>query len=333
MSKIDDRRTFTLKKRQEVIDALQNAERFIGGRLDKKVACVYATGSYGRSDASAWSDLDLFIAGRPLETGVSGRELSQLNEICLKAELVEATRRSGLPDFDGDGEYLRHYTGSELVTTLGRPDDDAKNTFTARLLLLLESCPLVGEEVYEDLVQAVVASYWRDYEDHKSDFVPTFLTNDILRLWRTLAVGYEAKTKPDPEPAEKAKRREKNYKLKYSRVLTCFSAIISLTALVAKNGTVGPFDMAAISKKTPIERIRTLGELDPPSETATAVARMEEEYEKFLTVTDSENLRDRFHDDEFSRKCRSESSAFGDAVFAAIMGFGPNNRLVRHLIV
>ena len=251
MTKIDDRRAFTVQKREEVIQQLTNADRFIRGKSDEPVACVYATGSYGRSDASEWSDLDLFIAGRPLEPGASGRELSQLNEICLKAELVEATRRSGLPDFDGDGEYLRHYTGSDLITTLGKAEDDAKNTFTARLLLLLESSPLMGKEVYEDLVQAVIASYWRDYEDHKGDFIPTFLTNDILRLWRTLTVGYEAKTKPDPEPAEKAKRREKNYKLKYSRVLTCFSSIICLTALVDKNGTVGPYDMAEISRSPP----------------------------------------------------------------------------------
>lgn len=55
----------------------------------------------------------------------------------------------------------------DLVSTLGKPDDDASNTFTARLLLLLESKSLLGDDVYIEAIADVIASYWRDFADHK----------------------------------------------------------------------------------------------------------------------------------------------------------------------
>ncbi len=45
-------------------------------------ACVYATGSYGRGEASEYSDLALFIVGR---RSSSQPDLSHLDQICLKA--------------------------------------------------------------------------------------------------------------------------------------------------------------------------------------------------------------------------------------------------------
>lgn len=336
MAKIDERRAYSEQQLTKIIGKLNDAEKYLLNKQEELVACVYATGSFGRREASDRSDLDLFIAGRPLGRYGDGtliqRELSQLDEICLKAELVEVTRSCGLPEFDGDGEYLRHYTGAELIHSLGRPEDDLHNTFTARLLLLLESAVLIGPDVYDDLIQSVIASYWRDFEDHKKDFVPTFLVNDILRLWRTLTVGYEAKTKSTSDE-EKAKRREKNYKLKHSRVLTCFSTIICLTAITDANGTVTPFDMEKIAKKPPLDRLRGLRDFPLHAETISALDRMMEAYEKFLSKTEDADLRQKFLDDTFHRLSREDAGKFGDAVFDTILSFGPNNRLVRILIV
>ena len=91
--------------------------------------------------------------------------------------------------------------------------------------MLLESRPLLGRPIYDHIQQAVLNAYWKDYDDHKLDFMPAFLGNDILRLWRTFCVNYEATTKTMPERA-RAKRRVKNYKLKHSRLLTCYSALL-----------------------------------------------------------------------------------------------------------
>lgn len=158
-------------------------------------ACVYATGSFGRVEAAQHSDLDLFIASK----AVDGRSaLKTLDEICIKADLIQITRDLGIPEFSGDGQYLENYSAHDLTISLGTPEDDADNTFTARLLLILESRPLMCDAVYRDIAGDVISAYWRDYEDHKNDFMPAFLANDILRLWRTFCVNYEARTQREP---------------------------------------------------------------------------------------------------------------------------------------
>lgn len=194
---IKSRRKFTLLRMGELKAKLIDSESTFGGSV-----CVYATGSYGRGEAGKDSDLDLFIAAKTIQVDRDGlaaaRNLTRLSEIVLKAKLIHSTQELGLPEFDGDGEYLRCYTNDDLVKSLGRAEDDAQNTFTARLLLLLESNPVLGGGVYDEIVGDVIAAYWRDYQDHKEDFIPSFLINDILRLWRTFCVNYEARTKTSP---------------------------------------------------------------------------------------------------------------------------------------
>ena len=177
---LDRRRVETAKRIEALRGELPRAEQLCGN-----TACVYMTGSFGRSEASTHSDLDVFIVGLGTHETPA---LSRLNQILVKADLIEANKKLGLPEFSADGEYLTHHTVAELLDTLGKPEDDANNTFTARLLLLLESTPLVGESAYRRIVDDVIASYWRDYQDNRNNFVPAFLANDILRMWRTFCV-------------------------------------------------------------------------------------------------------------------------------------------------
>jgi predicted nucleotidyltransferase len=124
----------------DVLDARRQASNArladLTGRLTKASAyagsnaCVYATGSFAREEASEHSDLDLFIVGR---TDDGRRLLTRLDEICIKSELISATRELRIPEFSGDGAYLKHYTVDQLVKHLGTPNDDSLNTFTARL--------------------------------------------------------------------------------------------------------------------------------------------------------------------------------------------------------
>ena len=131
------------------------------------------------------------------------------------------------------------------------------NTFTARLLLLLESKPLLGKAAYDVVISDVIAAYWKDYPDYKNDFQPVFLANDILRMWRTFCVNYEARTQSVP-PEKKAKRKLKNYKLKHSRVLTCYSALLFLLAVFVEKETVTPEDVQEMVAHTPTERLELL---------------------------------------------------------------------------
>jgi predicted nucleotidyltransferase len=94
---LERRRQKTAERIKNLRDALKDAEVLCGDR-----ACVYMTGSFGRGETSSRSDLDLFIAGKG---NLDKPELRRLDEILIKADLIEATRGLGIPDFSGDGEY------------------------------------------------------------------------------------------------------------------------------------------------------------------------------------------------------------------------------------
>lgn len=333
MGELANRRSETERRISEIREQLKDAEAIAKGK-----ASVYVTGSFGRREASSYSDLDLFIVGkrdgREAADGKEGSLLRRLDEICLKADLIEVTRNLEIPEFSGDGRYLAHYSVHEFTKTLGTPEDDVTNTFTARLLLLLESCPLLEESVYREITEEVVAAYWRDYEDHKSDFMPAFLANDILRLWRTFCVNYEARTTRVPAE-EKAKGKLKNYKLKHSRLLTCYSALLYLLAIYGHNGTVSPAEATAMINLTPTARLEwLLGQPDLAS-SHSKIGELLAQYEKFLGTTNAkeEQLISQFIDKSASRTFLADAYQFGDLMFEVLNGIGNGSRFHRLLVV
>lgn len=334
MGQIAERRAYTESRTQELQAALGNAQALLGDK-----ACVYATGSFGRLEASRESDLDLFIVGKAVpsiadEDKINASQLRRLDEICVKAELIQATRDLEFPDFDGDGKYLAHYSVDELTKTLGKPDDDAKNTLTGRLLLFLESRPLLGRGVYSSIIDEVIAAYWRDYGDHKSDFMPAYLTNDILRLWRTFCVNYEARTARKPDE-NKIKGKIKNYKLKHSRMLTCYSALLYLLAIYSREETVSPQDASDMTKLTPTERLEWLLDQEKFKGAGDNVKRLLAQYEQFLEHTSrgDKALTEIFTDPQRSAACMAESYRFGDLMYETLVAVGSGTKLFRLIMV
>jgi predicted nucleotidyltransferase len=322
-----DRRSQTAARIKQLRAELKETQAMTNGK-----ACVYATGSFGRGEASRHSDLDVFILGKTNNEGK--RQLSQLNETCVKSELIHVTRSLGIPEFDGDGQYLEHFSVDELIRTLGTQHDDVTNTFTARLLLLLESRPLVQENVYEESIREVIASYWRDYGDHKNDFIPAFFTNDILRLWRTFCVNYEARTSSEPEE-KKAKRKLKNYKLKHSRLLTCYSGILQLLAQYEANESVSPTDALEMIKLTPTERLEWLLNQSSIADAHETIRKLLDQYELFLDETNyaEHELISRFMDSTVNRRYAQAAYQFGDLMFGVLDRIGQDNRFHRLLVV
>lgn len=193
MTEIEKRKAIT----DEHIVKLKEHLSLSAGLVAKK-ACVYATGSYGRGEANDGSDLDLFIVSKTVIVDEKTKRekilLSNLDKIRVQADLIRTTEALGIKEFDGDGKYLDLYSSTSLTNYLGHPEDDARNTLTARLLLLLESAPILENDVYNDIIDDVLAEYWKDYANHSEEFKPAYLVNDILRLWRTFCVNYEART-------------------------------------------------------------------------------------------------------------------------------------------
>jgi hypothetical protein len=333
VSELTDRRSKTATRITKLRNRLKAAEALAKGK-----ACVFATGSFGRREAGPHSDLDLFIVGKrdgkPGPDGKEGSRLGRLDEICLKACLIEATRKLNIPEFSNDGRYLAHFSVHEFTKTLGTPEDDVTNTFTARLLLLLESCPILESTVYREISKEVVDAYWRDYKDHKREFIPAFLANDILRLWRTFCVNYEARTARVPE-AEKAKGKLKNYKLQHSRLLTCYSALLYLLAIYGRRHTVSPSDAVAMIRLTPTERLEWLLGRTDLAHARVAISKLLAQYELFLKTTNSseEELVAKFMDKKTSLVYMRAAYKFGDLVFEVLTSIGNGSRFHRLLVV
>lgn len=333
MGELANRRSQTVTRTKDLRDRLKPAEDIAEGK-----ACVFATGSYGRCEASEHSDLDLFIVGK--KQGIEESEnkegslLTHLDEIRIKAILIEVTRDLKFPEFSDDGRYLVHYSVHDFTKTLGTPEDDVTNTFTARLLLLLESRRLIEEAVYQEVIQEVIDSYWRDYEDHKTNFMPAFLANDILRLWRTFCVNYEARTERVPKE-KKAKGKLKNYKLKHSRLLTCFSALLYFLAIYERKKTVSQNDAAEMIKLTPTERLEWLRDQRNLNGAHGTIDNLLNQYDLFLETTNrnESDLIGFFLDKNKSRELMSASNKFGDLIFEALNRIGNGNPFHRLLVV
>ena len=300
--------------------------------LEDEPLCVYATGSYGRLEAWERSDIDLFFL---YDDAPQGGKLPFTTFVRLAACLVDVTADMGFPDFSGDGRYLEVGYIGEMEKVLGSREDDSINAFTARMLLLLESRPVHHPDLYIRLMERVISFYYRDFPDHSDDFVPVFLTNDILRFWRTLTLNYEhhrlklLALSGDELERKKADSALKNYKLKVSRLLTCFSMVLNL---VAEAAPVTLATVLELCQATPRERLHRLGR--GAGEAATLVGELDERYETFLETVqhDEDELTTRFRDDDRRKQAHAEASEFGRLLYELLQATAVPER-IRFLVV
>ena len=239
--------------------------------------CIYVTGSFGRLEASVHSDLDLFF----IQGSDRGQtQMSHIAKILMDASLITTSRDMGFPEFTGDGEYLKVHHLQDITKNLGGPSDDFENQFTARLLLLPESIPVYNEQLYDNTLAHITGSYFRDYQDHENDFRPTFLVNDILPFWKTLCLNYEhSRNSMADTDIETRKSHLKNLKLKFSRMLTCFSLVIPLAI---PRESLEPEECVELVRKRPLERLHAV---TIQSNNAELWTRLTDNYSWFLALT------------------------------------------------
>lgn len=290
---------------------------------------VFVAGSYARNEASLHSDIDLFfVFNGDLDKDVPS---PRINSMRAFAKIIEVADNMGFPAFSNDGEFLKILESPKMARELGGRDDDHLNYFTARMLMLLESSPVFNSDVYEQVLREVVGSYFRDYTHRPDEFKPIFLINDILRFWKTLCLNYEHKrNQPDENPAEKAKQKAKNFKLKFSRLLTCFGSIASI---IDHSSTIGPEEVVQLVKLSPFERLQ---------ETATRRSNLQpdfhtisREYEWFLATTNvsGDDLLQSFRDKAFIDDAFRRAEAFGDSMFRLVRTIGDDTGYTRYLII
>ena len=156
----------------------------------------------------------------------------------------------------------------------------------------------------------------------------------ILRLWRTFCVNYEAFTDREPD-IKRAKRKIQNYKLKHSRLMTCYSAILYLLLIYRKNRTVTPLDAVRMFEKSPTHRIQEMAADEYLLDSWATLNALLQQYEKFLVATNmsEEQLIERFRDKLESRELTAASTKFGDLMFEALTKIGNSSPFHRMLVV
>lgn len=249
---------------------------------------IYVCGSYGRLEASKSSDLDLFFIECPRDDTPA---IGQIDRTLINAAVVVKARELDFPEFSNDGQYLETHSLGSILAELGGRTDDYENFFTARLLLLLESRPVFGADAYWRAVREVIATYYRDYHDHEKDFQPIFVLNDIIRFWKSLCLNYEHKRSRHAETDfQKSKHHLRNFKLKFSRLLTCYSMVIPLVA----RGHTSAEELLGLVALTPLDRLAMAAEREPARNT---LERIRDEYVWFLRqVEDPDTILSRLAD-------------------------------------
>lgn len=273
---------------------LTQLQRELANALPEKYkdhgVCIYACGSLGRLEFGNASDLDAFyIVDRDGPVSETDREgfFSIIRQISNSLEFPPPSK---------NGKYLV-FTPREDLFDIGSQEEDSKNSYTARMLLLLESKPLYNQQAYDKLIEDVVDQYFIDYPDHTEDFNPLYLMNDIKRYWYTLCLNYENRRNKNDDRAERYRKR---LKLKFARRITCFSML----ACLYRKGIDKSYVVECV-KMTPFERFEMIAK---DNEDLTAV--LEELKQRYVHYLELKTHNSLWWDEDAGRKKAAFECAF-----------------------
>jgi len=210
-----------------------------------------------------------------------------------------------------------------MLEVLGQPTDDSENMFTARMLLLLESRAIYGDELYQNYIQTIIGHYFRDREGHNK-FLPTFLLNDLLRYWRTLCLNYEKIRNDASKPWYK-----KNINLKFSRMITVFGTVLPIIS----NSEITQEEVLLLTTLSPLERFSKGLDKVNCKVTENDFSNFLSNYENFLCWKEIENMDSKMKSNDFKQETRKKSEEFSDFIYEALTSCDIDKKLKKLLVI
>ncbi len=305
---------FYKQRKEKTLLLVKSLKKAMNEELNGFKVTIFVVGSIGRDEVGDNSDLDIFI--------LSKDEISQIEQYQIYSKLIKINKNLDFPEFSNDGEFLTIHKLKDLKNLTGSPKDDLSNLFTARMLMLLESKVLFNQKLYTEILKDIVSLYSRDKPDKPdTEFNPTFLINDILRYWRTLCLNYEVIRHDADRPWKK-----KNTNLKYSRMLTVFSTI--LTIIIKKD--IKYNNLYDIFAKTPLERMAwSLDKLEDIG-LDTSFDKLLDYYKIFLDAKEKTDIND---DIEIKKILNINAEHFSDIIFSLLNHNKIDNKLKKFLMI
>lgn len=241
--------------------------------------CAITFGSFARREATSQSDLDYIVITDDEELGQE-----------VLAQFPKFLKRHGIRTPSAGGAFGGITQQDELIKNVGGRNDD-NDSLTKRLLFLMESECLVGDDTYGEIQDKLISVYVKDaITEHQ---ICQFLLNDLIRYYRTICVDFEYKT------CELSKSwGDRNLKLMFSRKLMFFSGILVVAQTAQSTGSHKKAVLKHFFNRTPIERVREICE-----GRADAALRL---YSEFICCIGDEETRRLLNNISMDRRTHTE---------------------------
>jgi hypothetical protein len=262
-------------------------------------------GSLARLEWTSGSDVDWTL----LVDGPSDPE-----HFGLARDIEKGLEQAGFPPVGASGTFGSMASSFDLIHYIGGSEDSNQN-MTRRILLLLESVSLSDTVVHERVLRGILKRYIQTDPAVSTATTPTFrvplfLMNDIVRLWRTIAVDYA--TKKWQQSSDKWALR--NVKLRMSRkllfvkgLLMCFSCQRRSPRATAEREEIVLDQLVShCLDYTGKSAIDALSEVLIDANSEPLAVKLLQSYDDFLACLNDKEKRDHLQKLDFSKAATDE---------------------------